>query len=194
MNWTDALEPLYGSDGDAIASLAWDATYCTGMASLGVESFEENYHESGVVDVSAVLPEALEGLVDKPLSGRLAKQLQSLLNLPTWLVLMDTVVVHLSHKAAAEKGLFELLGDDTVQVVDVAEQEVLHKYYDAAGLLESLSSGGDSSGGHRFDSIAQIGEDLEYVLMKAYGCRELLRHMRPAVMFRLCTRKCQTVL
>ncbi|KAK6437118.1 hypothetical protein LTR95_006682 [Oleoguttula sp. CCFEE 5521] len=82
MNWTGALEPLYGSDGDAISSLPWDAKYCTGVASLRVEFFDDNYHEAGSVDVPAALPEELKSLVDKPLSARLAKQLQNFLSLP----------------------------------------------------------------------------------------------------------------
>nr|OQO22757.1 hypothetical protein B0A51_07226 [Rachicladosporium sp. CCFEE 5018]OQO23573.1 hypothetical protein B0A51_07470 [Rachicladosporium sp. CCFEE 5018] len=162
MHWTAALEPLYDSDGDAISSLAWDAKFCTGVASLRVEFFEENYHEAGSVDVPAALPEELKSLVDNPLNARLAKQPQNLLSLPMWMVVMDTVVVHLSREAAAERGFFALLGDATVQIIDVVEQEVLHGYYDAAGLVERLQvPHGVQSGGHKFELISKIREDLD---------------------------------
>lgn len=58
--------------------------------------------------------------------------LETLQQLPSWKVVMRLIVVHASPHDGAKTGLFGLLGDARVQLVDVSDEARMNAYFDLA--------------------------------------------------------------
>ena len=111
--------------------------------------------------------------------------------LPNWPVVTRIVVVHCDWKTAAATGLFGHLGDAWIQIVDKTDNVRLDKIWK---LVEQ----------HRPEALRQCRCDgpLKSPPMTRFHFRqfaltgphlwseEMARALHPAIMFRLCTRKC----
>jgi hypothetical protein len=108
---------------------------------------------------------------------------------PNWRVVMRTVVAHSDPKTAAKTGLFGLLGDAPVQIVDWSDSPRIKAYFDFAEKCEQDKSVTISQDFRRELHYSMTGK-LRDVIMKQFNSEELAAAMNPAIMFRLCTRMC----
>ncbi|KAI1141766.1 hypothetical protein F5Y05DRAFT_272393 [Hypoxylon sp. FL0543] len=107
----------------------------------------------------------------------------------SWLVVVYVVVVHMDLEVALATGLFGLLGDAPVQIVDLRDQARI----DAFNKLALTSEQRKPSAGQAIDKDSLRGEvvSLEYMIRVTFmGQREPPPAMYPAVMYRLCTETC----
>jgi hypothetical protein len=117
LNWTSFYDIDFGPslDGHPLTLLAQEAKLLNGSASFMLDQL--------LVDESLGWEP-----YDEPISpwferislckGR-PEDLAALKLLPEWMVIVRVIVVHLEFRRAAESGLFGLLGDEIIQVVDV---------------------------------------------------------------------------
>lgn len=108
---------------------------------------------------------------------------------PTWMVVMRVVIVHASPKSGAKTGLFGLLGDARVQLVDVSDEARMNAYFDLAEECEHKGHV-HASQDLRRESADSIKKKLRDTLIETYPSVEPLPTMRPVIMFRLCTHMC----
>ncbi|KAI6080360.1 hypothetical protein F4821DRAFT_251681 [Hypoxylon rubiginosum] len=121
-------------------------------------------------------------------------QITKLLRLrPSWLVVVYVAVVHMDSEVAAARapGLFGMLCDAPVQIVDLRDEERLNAFNALARATESNPSAGQ----HVDDeSLEQALGSLDYALTTLFKEeQEPAPAMYPAVMFRLCTERCYEV-
>ena len=116
-------------------------------------------------------------------------QWKVLLQMPKCFVVMCCIVIHSDFKSAALTGLFGLLGDARVQVVDAAEKKRVETFMDWAERNERQHN---AKPHQRFNRapLEILNGVLKRQLLRQYASEELLGIMRPAYMFRLCTAKC----
>lgn len=124
-----------------------------------------------------------------PLDNEKAQDLAALQKLPKWHVVMDIIAIHCDIASAKDSGLFGLLGDAWVQIVEASDVARVNAFFALAEscdqdkpLIESLQSLQESA-----DSMKRR---LKGVIIRQFRSKELAAKMRPAIMFRLCTRKC----
>lgn len=170
LNWTPAYEPYYWSDGSALHYLAWKAAHTLGG------SFMFDY-----------LDESFDLDVD------LEKRLPALQQVSHWVVVMRIIVVHARFETAAKTGLFGLLGDAWVRLVDVSDGPRLDAFYDLAQKCETDGYPSVRQDFHR-DSPESIKQSLKSKLASVFGTQARLPPMYPAIMFRLCTNMCNHTL
>ena len=107
-----------------------------------------------------------------------------------WLVVMQTVVIHA--RAGSEpyvSGLFGLLGDAPVQVVDVFDFEIIEALYRMAEQSEESSLA--DSRQDLFRRPAEVmRQQLAEILERCYNVEQPTFELRPAIMFRLCPFMC----
>ncbi|CRG92113.1 hypothetical protein PISL3812_09168 [Talaromyces islandicus] len=167
LNW----EPSYGSeidcDGSVLRSLAWDASQAVGGGSLCISYFKSNFvRKQELVDV--------------------------LKQLPIWKVIMRVIVIHTDSRTGASTGLFGLLGDSRVQLVDVFDESRINAFFD---LAEHCEPYGLVTVRQQIpkDSAQSIQQKLRDAVMEKFRSDELLSRLRPVIMFRLCTEMCNRV-
>lgn len=121
--------------------------------------------------------------------------LKDLERVENWLVVLRVVIIHLEDRAAAQTGLFGLLGDVRVQVVPVSEQAKLSALFDLAERFDRPDEVTHRQNLERY-SVEKYQEGLAHSVR--YGLEtddeqtvsKFLKRMQPAVMFRLCTEMC----
>ncbi|KAJ5652437.1 hypothetical protein N7507_009863 [Penicillium longicatenatum] len=106
---------------------------------------------------------------------------------PSWWVIMRVVIIHASFQEAAQSGLFGLLGDATVQIVSVSDEEELNAFY---AFAEEHGRQTSSVEGLERVSSEVLKQELKDDILFAMGSEKLLSKMSPAIMFRLCTWRC----
>ncbi|KAK5698305.1 hypothetical protein LTR97_007266 [Elasticomyces elasticus] len=129
------------------------------------------------------------GEVELPLSPDVLRDRDVLKRFPSWLVVMRIIIVHQNVEAAAATGMFGLLCDSWVQIIDVAEDEKITIYYDLAASCEAkqeVTVGQD----FRRESASSWAKRLGNLVSSTYRDNALVQTMRPAIMFRLCRRAC----
>lgn len=118
--------------------------------------------------------------------------LAALNRLSVWGVVMKIVIVHADAATAAKAGLFGLLGDARVQVIVVDDEESTHAYYDLAEKHEQ-----DVKVIVTQDFVrhgARYWKDrLETSIKKEFHSHRLVATFKPAIMFRLCSRRCNAL-
>ncbi|KAJ5248885.1 hypothetical protein N7468_000336 [Penicillium chermesinum] len=125
-------------------------------------------------------------------------QISALKQRPNWLVVMRTIIVHCDYKSARESGLFGLLGDARIQIVDVADQARVRAYIDFAEKMELESTDAPRRDIPRdYQSFSQqstslMERDLRERMINSCGKKvaEELPAIRPAMMFRYCPMMC----
>jgi hypothetical protein len=105
---------------------------------------------------------------------------------------MDVVVTHAPVAgAAATTGLFGLLGDAPVQIVEVSEVDRLHAMYD---LAERCEEGSVRKYAQAIVRRSAVEWRLVLKDLVAYNARQnsatLSSQLHPAIMFRWCTYMC----
>ncbi|KAK5720382.1 hypothetical protein LTR17_015019 [Elasticomyces elasticus] len=128
--------------------------------------------------------------IEKSLEPEILRDLEALRKLPSLQVVVRVVVVHCDFKNAANSGLFGLLGDARVQIVDVRDDNRVVDQYLA--LAEACEQGGSVAVNQDFRRglVAVTRQKLKNLIMSTYDCPRLAATVRPAIMFRLCTEMC----
>lgn len=167
LNWTPAYGADFASEGCPLQSLA----QCASRASRG-GSLSFSYFRS--IRVSA------DELLD------------SLIRLPSWMVVMRVVVIHADSATGMRSGLFGLLGDAPVQLVDVFDEENVRNYFDMAEKCEPRGLVTI-----RQDLHGTPGEvyhqTLRAAIINKFRSDVLLSRLHPVIMFRLCTEMCNHI-
>ena len=174
----------FRADGHPLESLIWEAKRLNGSASIMLEYLSDNIMEEEPFDKPIQFP--LESI---PLPEHEQRDLAALRLLPEWLVVTRVVVIHLDFARAARTGLFGILGDEPVQVLDAASPRTSQLYE----LSESCERGAYAvTAAQDFTRMSTNDMDamVKRVTFKSFHDRELSMRTRPAIMFRLCTRMC----
>lgn len=143
LNWTPTYSAGYCGQGSALDSLAWNAAKARGG------SFMFDYLES-----------TRDGEVD------LRERIGALQKLQH--VVMHLIVVHTTFETAAKTGLFGLLGDACIQLVDVSDEARLHALFDFAEKCESEANGSITS---KQDFRRQSPKSVKKILNDKLGRR-----------------------
>lgn len=161
LNYCPGYETYYGTQGNPLLDLAWQAAQARRGASLRFEFLR--YCSK--------------------------KYLEIILRLPRCRVVMRIFVVHASRRFGAATGLFGLLGDAPVQIVDVSDQARVDAFFD---LAESCEHKGKAMVRQNFcrESAEALQQELKDAVIKQVGSERQAPEMRPAIMFRLCTKMC----
>ncbi|KAJ5921149.1 hypothetical protein N7466_009475 [Penicillium verhagenii] len=167
LNWTPRYEAIYqNSSGSALASIAWCSRLVVG-------------HPSIMADwVSSIWSEEEETF-------------DFFEQIPCLWVIMRVVIIHASFREAAQTGFFGLLGDASVQIVSLIDEEKANAMYDFADKCDRKVSSGE---GIPRDSLESLEQALKDSLMsnRKYISQNVSLKMHPAIMFRLCTSKCNS--
>lgn len=164
------FEPLYeaiyqNSFGPALACLAWESRQVIGRPSFVVDWLSDIHFD------------------------REEERFEVFEQITSWWVIMRTVIVHASFRDAARSGLFGLLGDAGVQIVSFSDEERINAFYDFAEVSGRQALSYDGSERPDLDALRQ---KLKSDLIWAMKSEKLLSRMHPAIMFRLCTWKCNS--
>jgi len=174
LNWTPCYSAGYYGDGSALDFLAWNAAKACGG------SFMFDYLDH-TLDGEVYLEERF---------GALRK-----LQLQQGAVVIHLIVVHTTFETAAKTGLFGLLGDACIQLVDVSDEARLNALFDFA---EKCESGSEAKGfitrkhDFRRQSPESVKRMLNDKLAEEFGAQaaQKLASLRPAIMFRFCPHYC----
>jgi len=162
LNWTLTYEAVYQNNaGSPLACLAWESRQVVGRPSFMGDWFRCCYHEREIIDVFE--------------------------QVPSWWVIMRLVVVHASFRHAAQSGLFGLLGDASVQIVSVSDEEKINALYNFADECDPQAS--SVEGSQRLSSEA-LKQELKANIIREMRSDKLVSRMYPAIMFRLCISRC----
>jgi hypothetical protein len=200
LNWTADYEGFYGHSEKRNPSefLAWEASrFCRG-GSLMINYLDKRY---GYPDPFADLSDSDWGnLVLVPLSERMLwplspskqKDLDALTKIAELRVVMRVIVIHCSIQTAIDSGLFGLLGDARVQIVDISDDARNAMYIQLAKTSESKNHVRIHQD-FDLESAAAIRQTLRAIVMEEFHSAELAAAIQPAIMYRLCTRMCNHV-
>ncbi|KAI9371714.1 hypothetical protein BJX61DRAFT_12343 [Aspergillus egyptiacus] len=106
---------------------------------------------------------------------------------PCWrVVILPPVVIHADVETAA--GLFGLLGDARVQLVDANDEATIQEIM-ALGEAPDVTVGAKIGPTELAEAKDELRDDVEWF----FGSEDRAPVMRPVVMFRLCTKRCGMV-
>lgn len=188
LNWTPAYTADLGcmTDGHPLKSLVRESKLLNGSASIMLGYMSDTLWESEPFDEPPPIVVLLE---DIPIYQDKQEDLAALKLLPEWLVVVRVIVIHLDFARAARSGLFGLLGDAPVQVVDAASP-LVSQFYELAEACERKAHAVTAAQDFTRMSASDIDAMVKRVAFKAFHDLELPKRMRPAIMFRLCTKMC----
>jgi hypothetical protein len=157
INWDAGYSADFGWDGAAhqLTSLVWQANLLNGSASMMWAYF---------VDSCYVREKELD---------RAAFKL-----LPKWLVVMNVIVIHLDFAQAVKTGLFGLLGEEPLQVLD-ASSPLVEQLYDLAETCEREAPGLTAAQDFTRMSADDMDAELKRTALRTYGDPEVPKRMRP---------------
>lgn len=167
LNWTPAYDADFPNEGSPLQSLV---QYAAGASRGG--SLSLGYFESFRASVKELM--------------------DSLMQLPSWMVVMRVIVIHADFATGASSGLFGLLGDAPVQLVDVSDEANVKNYFDMAEKCEQkglVTVRQDL----RYTSEESYRQLLKDVIIKKFRSDVLLRRLHPVIMLRLCTDMCNHI-
>lgn len=161
LNFCRGYEAQYDTDGNPLVDLAWQASWV---------------HRGGSIRLPL-------------LQWCNRSDLQILQKRPSWIVVMRIFVVHASKRFGAVSGLFGLLGDAPVQVVDIAQQARVKAFFD---LAEDCERNGNFRVRQDFrkDTLESLSKELQDTVVQRFGSQQQAPKMYPGLMFRLCTKMC----
>ena len=105
---------------------------------------------------------------------------------------MKVIVIHLDFRRAAHSGLFGLSGDEVIQVVD-ASSPLASQLYELAEDCERGASAITAAQDFTRMSANDMDAMVKRVAFKNFHDHEIGKRLRPAIMFRLCTRMCNHI-
>ena len=115
--------------------------------------------------------------------------LDGLKRLSSWSVVMRVIVVHISARNGAKTGLFGLLGDARIQLVDAFDKARVNAYFELAERCELKGNVTVKQDFHR-DNGESMKLKLRDTLMLRFDSEELLPALHPVIMFHMCTEMC----
>lgn len=186
MNWTQLYGISYGHSGQPLDWLAWQASQANGTAAINVTFFEYNFLLYKSIDHWK--PHRLgSGPPNPPSDQESLGYISALSRLQRCLIIMRVIIIHTTVKHS--QGLFGLAGDSRVQVLDaVAEADKIESFFDLARLSTVAALPDDQ------DLTQDTPETIEKAMKDIMGrrfCSDRVNELvRPAIMFRLCTRSC----
>lgn len=168
LNWIPRYYPEYDGYGSPLHALAWEAARVRGGGSFMIGYLKPMTRESVPIEI-------------------IRQQ-------PKWMVVMRVIVVHATPEAGAKTGLFGLLGDARVQLVDVSDEARMNAYFDLAEEWEHKGRVHTSQDLHRV-SADSMEKELRNSIVETYKSEEseslpALPIMRPVIMFRFCSDMC----
>jgi hypothetical protein len=104
-------------------------------------------------------------------------------------VVIRVIVAHSSSSEAMQSGLLGPHGDAPIQIVDAASDALIEAYYGFAEQCDANSARTIPQDLRR-PSFAELQIELRTVLLQTFKQDGLLATLRPAIMFRHCTRQC----
>ncbi|KAJ5281206.1 hypothetical protein N7478_006578 [Penicillium angulare] len=121
---------------------------------------------------------------------RLENRIEALQKLGRAAVVMRTVVIHSTVQDAAPTGLFGLLGDAPIQLVEFSDIQLLDAFFDLAKKCESTFTRIRQD--LRRKSPESIKDALQKQLLRTFGPEytDKLSSLYPVIMFRLCPEFC----
>jgi hypothetical protein len=201
MNWSSCYDIDFGPvdpPDHPLTSLAEEALRLNGTASFMLDAIVDswgrnppngNWHISTAVTDNPPIffrpPEVT------PIPQR-EQNLAALSLLPEWLVVVKIVVIHLDLGRAADSGLFGLLGDEIVQVVDAA-LPLASQLYELAEYCERGASAVKAAQDFTRMSWNDMDAMVKREAVKRLRDHEIGKRLRPAIMFRLCTEMCNHI-
>jgi len=205
VNWTQVCDADYNYDpiGHPLRNLVYEAGDRTRGVSIMVEYLElsdqarygvpsANYDRDLFRDPDVGGPVPL-GQYGRPLSTGQLINLEALQQLSTWHIVIRVLVIHCEDRKAASSGLFGLLGDARVQVVGMEEEQRLTEMLRFATQCEQ--GYGKTSNQHLVVETPKVMQKrLDDIVVQQFNLLTLTASMRPAIMFRLCTRMCNVPL
>jgi hypothetical protein len=187
LNWTPIYEMQYQSSGSPLHSLAWAALHMSGTGSLMVEHLDPDFGDPNTyLDTTYDASEPYMTRLRSPITN---KDLEALEQLPHCLVIMRTIVIHSDVESAVTTGLFGLLGDARVQIVDVSREALVNAFFKLAEACEREHFVTVNQNFHR-QPATSMRQQLRNLIMSIFDSKKLVMAMHPAIMFRLCTKMC----
>lgn len=181
------VESLYFYfQGNPLAVLAEQAKESNGNASFMLEYMTDYLGEE---------QEPFDGSSwyrQRPLCPSKEEDTAGLKLLPAWLVVVRLIVIHSDFAQAAKTGFFGHLRDAPVQVVDAA-LPLASQLYELAERCERAAPAVTVAQDFRRMGAEDMDAMVKRVAFKAFDDREVGEQMRPAIMFRLCTKMCNHV-
>ncbi|KAJ5697613.1 hypothetical protein N7488_011297 [Penicillium malachiteum] len=121
-----------------------------------------------------------------------SEQVPFLNSISNLVILMRKIIIHATSEYGARMGLFGLLGDAPVQIIDISDEKRLKAYFDLAEDTQEKGHVIFAQDLHWKPSQV-LEEEFERIIRLNYGYMQY-RHgvapMRGAIMFRLCTDMC----
>jgi hypothetical protein len=194
MNWTSSYDIDFGTTiyGHPLTSLAEEAKGLNGSASFMLDALEDGWdwkpYISNLTSLATNLPVS-PGPLPIPPSGQNPAALKLL---PEWMVIVKVVVIHLDLRRAAHSGLFGLSGDEVIQVVD-AGSPLASRLYELAEDCERGASAITTPQDFTRMSANDMDAMVKREAFEALRDHEVGKRLRPAIMFRLCTRMCNHI-
>lgn len=192
LNWTHSNAADYqftpdSEDGNSLRCLAWEASHTIAGGSLLAQYFDDYIGYVNPLHVGPVSRASRTSLYENPPNDMILNTLSS------WLVVMKIIVIHSTLQEVAATGLFGLLGDAHVQIVDASEEDRVEDYF---ALAEGCEHKRPIAARQYFfrETVADMKQQLEDVIDMQLSARDqLMAKMQPAIMFRLCTHMCNHV-
>lgn len=189
LNWTSLYDIDFGSRmaSHPLTSLAQEAMRLNGSAAFMLGEMTDETGEGEPFD------EPISQWFDRiPLDEGKHEDLAALRLLPEWMVVVRVVVIHLDQRQAAKSGLFGLLGDEIIQVVD-ATLPIAEQLYVLAEDCEHRAPAVTCAQNFTRMSTDDMDAMVKRVAFKVYHDSEVGKRLRPAIMFRLCTHMCNHI-
>lgn len=130
-SWTSAHTANLGYEREiddyTLQHVAWKASIFTHGASIMIENLDQGYFDAdrtAFFEEDRLGPYGLPPVISatQPLSPSKQRDLDALRKIAAWRVVMRVVVVHMDLQTAGKTGLFGLLCDAPIQVVDSTDQ------------------------------------------------------------------------
>lgn len=116
-------------------------------------------------------------------------EFDALSQLPSWMVVTRVIIIHARLEYAAKTGLFGLLGDELVQIVDVSDEAKVKAFFDFANESQRKGHAHHPQDLHR-DSAEIVKQSLKDHIKSHRQLRDQIPDFRAAIMFRLCPDLC----
>ena len=188
LNWQAVYEAEWDyTDGSPLHALAWETSQVSRGGSLTIEYLEDSCLSTNELDLG---PRPRMGYPMRHLDR--FHDLEALKQRSDWLVVMHTIVIHCDLKKAVATDLFGLFGDARVHVISVAQEAKIEAFLTFAETCERQGPVTVRQSFHR-QSAGMMKQRLRKVVMEQFQSEELMAAVRPAIMFRLCTRMCNHV-
>ncbi|MCJ1310399.1 hypothetical protein MMC25_004063 [Agyrium rufum] len=186
INWTPSYNADFESVGDPLKFLAWHTAKMSGCSSL-----MEKFLTYGSLRKWLPTPPRVQHN-QALLNPLVMEDFKALERLPKCRVVVRMIIAHAEFENAASTGLFGLLGDACVQIVEVMDERRIDALF---ALAEESERKYQVTIGQDFQrlSVESIKQELKDHLLWKYHSESIGQLLRPAYMFRLCTAMCNQV-